>query len=1016
MKKNRLKSLMLMIILSFTITVVNAQNRTLTGSVFGEDKASIPGVTVAVLGTTIGTVTDMDGNFSLAVPADTKKLVFSYIGLQTKEVEIGSSNNFEVVMKQDYIGLNEVVAIGYGVQKKSDLTGSVVSVKSDEMVKMPIARVDQALQGKVTGVVISNDKGQPGSSPVIRIRGDNSISGNNDPLVVVDGILDVDMSVLNPAEIESVEILKDASAKAIYGSRGANGVIIVTTKGGEKGKTRFDFSAYASIAKVANKLDLMTAKEQFDLLSTYPDEGDNYNDIQELLGQYDAATPTGTDWQDVIFQDAKTKSYNLSINGGNEKTTFLVSGSYYDQTGIITNTGYDRQSLRARINHKANDKLNLGFNIYLGSTKQDNTRVDTPGGSGGGSATQAANRFSPIIPAYDSEGNYSSPFPVSAQLNNPAAIINERIDKLKTYKATVNLYAQYRILDNLTLKTTYTNRFSNYKTNFWAGKALLEAAGIGKASIRNTNTSSWLNENTLTFNDTYGKHRLTVMGGVTISGYESENVGALASDFPTEALIYNALELGRPDAQTVNSGYSENFMLSYLGRVNYVYADRYLFTATYRADGSSKFAENNKWGYFPSAALGWRVTEESWMQEIKQISNLKLRLSYGASGSQAISSYQSLASYSNKTIPLGDSFYTAVTSNRIPNADLKWETTTESNLGVDLGFFNNRISITADIYKKKTKDLHYAKNLPYYTGYTSQTQNIGTIENKGLELSLSTVNIDNDFKWYSSFNISFNRNKVIELGEDDSQIYDYSGGSLGDGWREIVMLKVGEPIGNFYGYIYDGIYQNEAECAALAYPVGACEPGQIKLKDISGPDGVPDGIITADDRTIIGNGLPDFVFGISNDFSFKNFDLNIMFQGQYGNEILNLNRVKLERAGTENGLRALLTDAWIEEGSSKTIQKINKSTGPASSRFMEDGSYLRLKNLSLGYSVPSEVTRKWNITKLRFYISGQNLWTITDYSGYDPEINSRAGNLARGFDYGGYPTAKTYTLGLNLSF
>ncbi|WP_372772063.1 SusC/RagA family TonB-linked outer membrane protein [Mangrovibacterium sp.] len=1016
MKRRFIKSYFLLFILSFVCMLASAQVKTITGKVTGEDQGSIPGVTVAIPGTSSGTITDLDGKFSISVPSTTKKLVFSYIGLKTIEVDIAGSTTVNVVMEQDHIGLEEVVAVGYGVQKKSDLTGSVSSVKADEIIKVPMARVDQALQGKVTGMVVSNDKAQPGSSPVIRIRGDNSISGDNEPLVVIDGILGADMSILDPSEIESVEVLKDASAKAIYGSRGANGVIIITTKGGVKGKTQFDFAAYTSISKIANKLDLMTAEEQYNLLSDYPVDSDMYDDIQDLLAMYDPTNPEGTDWQDVVFQQALTQSYSLNASGGSDKTTFALSGSYYNQEGIITSSGYDRQTLRLRLDHKASDKLKIGTNLYLSKSNQDNTRADSAGGSDGGSVTQAANRFSPIIPVYDANGNYSSSFPTSSQLNNPAALIYERIDELKTFSATANLYAQYKIRKNLTLRSSYTSRFSNSWQNFWAGKDLMEALGTGEASIETVNNISWLNENTLTFDETYGKHHITAMAGITVSETERPSVEATSIDFPTEALKYNSLELGTPDGQTVESGLTESSMFSYLARINYVLASKYLFTANFRADGSSKFAENNKWGYFPSAALGWRMSEESWMKSIRQISNLKLRASIGSTGSQAISSYQSLASYSSATVPLGDSFYNALVSDRIPNPDLKWETTTEANVGFDFGMFDNRISLSADFYKKKTKDLLYSKNLPYYSGYASQTQNIGSIENTGLELALNTVNIDRKLKWFSSFNISFNKNEVVDLGGDEYQIYDYSGGSLGDDWREIVILKVGESLGNFFGYEFDGIYQNQTECDALPYPSGACEPGMIKLKDISGPDGVPDGQITADDRTIIGNGIPDFVFGFSNDFSYNGFDLNIMFQGSYGNEIFNLNRIKLERASYENGLAILLTEAWTGEGTSNTIQKINKSVGPANSRFVEDGSYIRLKNISLGYTIPSTLTKRLNISKLRFYISGQNLITITDYSGYDPEINSRTGNLARGIDYGGYPTAKTYTIGLNLGF
>lgn len=1007
--------LMLFFCLVLTTTVLSAQELKLSGKVTDKSNLAIPGVNVVIKGTTNGIITDGDGNYTLVRAKNDKVLVFSFVGMRTQEVAI-TGNVINVVLEDESIGLDEVVAVGYGVQKKSDLTGSVSSVKADEMVKMPIARVDQALQGKISGVTISNDKAQPGASPVIRIRGDNSISGDNSPLVVIDGILGGDMNVLNPSEIESVEVLKDASSKAIYGSRGANGVIIVTTKRGKEGKTRFDFSTYGSVSQVANKLDLMTAEQQYNLLKTVPVGADRYADIQGLIAKYDPSNPKGTDWQDEILRDAPTQSYSLNITGGNKNTTFVISGSYFDQQGIIKKSGYERQTLRARVDHKVNDKLKLGVNLFLGKSKQNNSKSDAPGGSEGGGATQSANRFTPIIPVYDNAGNYSSAYPVSAQLNNPMALINERKDILNTFSATANLYADYKVLDNLTFRTTYTSAFANNLRNYWAGKKTLEASGIGRASIESYNENSWLNENTLTFDETYGKHHVTVMGGITGAKYNTPGVQASSMNFPTEALGYYSLELGIPSGQSTQSSYSENTMMSYLGRVNYVLADKYMMTVNFRADGSSKFAKNNKWGYFPSVALGWRVNEESFLKNVKEISNLKLRLSYGSTGSQAISPYQSLASYTNGTIPLGSSFYTAVNSDRIPNPDLKWETTTEGNFGFDLGLLNNRITLTADVYQKDTKDLLYSKNLPYFTGYSAQTQNIGKIRNRGFEFSLNTINLDGVFKWSTNFNLSLNRNKVIDLGGDQFQILDFSGGSLGAEWAQNAILKVGEPLGNFYGYVFDGIYQNAAETVALEYPVGSCKPGQIKLKDISGPNGAPDGKITPDDRTIIGNGLPDFSYGFSNDFSFRNFDLNVMFQGVQGNDILNLNRVTLERVGTDNGLAVLATNGWTGEGTSNTIQSVVSSVGPVSSRFVEDGSYLRLKNLSLGYTLPKQLIQKWNIANLRVYVSGQNLFTITNYSGYDPEINSRSGNLGRGIDYGGYPTAKTYTVGLNLSF
>jgi TonB-linked SusC/RagA family outer membrane protein len=979
----------------------------------------LPGVTVLIKGTTQGTITDANGDYNFPNVPDNAVLVFSFVGMKTQEIPVKDRPSVNITMEEDAIGIEEVVAVGYGTMKKSDLTGSIVSVKSSEIQKMPVSRVDQALQGKVAGMIISNEKAQPGSSPVIRIRGDNSISGDNSPLVIVDGIFDFDLNILNPSEIESVEVLKDASAKAIYGSRGSNGVLIITTKSGKSGKTRIDFNSYASFTKITGKVDLMNAEEQYTLLSTYPETGPSYSEIQDLLSLYDPDNPEGTDWQDVIFRNTLMQNYNLNISGGNNKTSFVISASHSQQEGIIKNTGYNMQSLRIKLHHRVSEKLAAGVNVYLGKTNQDNTRIDELSGATGGSATYAANQFSPILPVYDSEGNYSA-MPASSTLDNPLAIITEREDELNTSSLNTTLYAEYKIVDYLKLRSSLNKKVNNSWRNRWVGKDLIEAFGIGKSIINSGYSDSWLSENTLTLDKIFmKKHHLTVMGGVTGSKYAYRSVDAASSDYPTEALKYYALELGSPESQSVNSGLTENAMLSYMGRINYIFDNKYLLTVNFRADGSSKFAKNNKWGYFPSAAFGWRISEEPFVKnQLPAINNLKLRLSYGSTGSQAISSYQSLANYNNTIIPLGESFYNAVTSSRIANPDLKWETTDESNIGLDLSLFKSRINLTADFYIKKTKDLLYSKNLPAYSGYTSQTANIGSVNNKGIELSLNTVIVENKkLRWESDFNFSLNRNKVVDLGEDEFQLYDFSGGKFGSTWYENVILQVGEPLGNFYGYLFDGIYQNESECAELPYPEGACYPGMPKFKDISGPEGVPDGRITSDDRTIMGNGLPDFVWGFSSTVMYKNFDLNILLQGVYGNEILNLNRIKLEKGGSvENKLARLLTESWNGEGTSNTVQSIDYGVGPCSSRIVEDGSYFRIKNIVLGYNFPSQLIHRLKIQSLRFYVSAQNLLTVTDYSGYDPEINSRSGNIARGIDDGGYPTCKTFTFGINLGF
>lgn len=995
------------------------QEKQISGIVTGVDGLPIPGVSVIVKGSTIGIVTDKEGIYKLLDVPEDAVLQYSFIGLKTKEIAISEKNIINVVMEEETIGLDEIIAVGYGTMKKSDLTGSVVSVRSDEIVKMPAFRVDQALQGKISGVSISNDKAQPGSEPIIRIRGDNSIYGNNDPLVVVDGVLGVSMSMINPNEVESIEILKDASSTAIYGSRGSNGVIIITTKRGEVGKTKFDFSSYYSVATVANKLDMLDASQHAEALQKVLDFDriSNPEQYETMLGMYNSNVDT--DWQDEIFRNGPVKNYALNVSGGAQNTRYSLSGSIFTQDGIIESTSYDRQTLRFTLDQIVSKRLSFGTTFYLGKSIQDNTRVDTSGGSWGGSITQGALRWSPIQSVYNEDGRYTPIYPTNNPVNNPMALINERTNQYKNLMARINIFALYEIIDGLTLRSSYSYDYSGLTKNYWAGKEILESSGFGIASITNSSSNYWLNENILTFDKVINKHQITVLGGFTASGREYAQAYAEGSEFATEVLEYNSLEMG--ETPKVSSALTESTMTSFLGRVNYVYNNKYLLTVNFRADGSSKFAANNKWGYFPSASIGWRISEENFLKASDKISNLKLRVSHGVNGSQAISAYESLASYAVTNVPFGGNTYVGIISDQIANKDLKWETTEQFNVGIDFGMFNNRIGLVADYYVKNTKDLLYSKQVPYYTGYSSQTQNIGKVRNKGFEFALNTVNIDRKFKWNTSFNITFNTNEVIDLGGDEYALYDGSGGCGFEAFDQSVILQVGEPLGSFYGYVFDGIYQNQAECDALPYPVSACEPGQVKLKDIAGAfdeDGnpIPDGQITTEDRTIIGCARPDFIFGFGNDFSYKAFDMNIMFQGSVGNDIMNVNRVRHEKLGLENSMAYVLTEGWEGEGTSNTIQAPGESIGPCSSRFIEDGTYVRLKNISLGYTLPTNVTSRWGISNLRVYVSGQNLFTITDYSWYDPEINSRSGNIMLGCDYGGYPTSKTFTVGVNLSF
>jgi TonB-linked SusC/RagA family outer membrane protein len=766
---------------------------------------------------------------------------------------------------------------------------------------------------------------------------------------------------------------------------------------------------------------MMSAEEQINFLKEVPDDHQNYRLYQDFLQIYDPPA-VDTDWQDVVFRVGIMRNHHLAARGGNEKTRFSISGSILSQDGIIESTGYDRQTFRANFDQKVTDRLSFGVNLNMSRTVQDNSRVDQPEGSWGKAITTTAMKFSPAIPVYDENGNYSAPYPPGESIDNPMALIKEQINTNTGFSMHMQAFAEYEIIKDLRFRTSYNYKFSNFKNDRWTGKDLLDASGIGKAGVSYSNTNTWLSDNILTYNKEFGIHKLTVMGGYSESGFNSPSLSAGGNTFPTESLKYYALELADPATYSINTGYTDSRLISFLGRINYVLRNKYLVTVNFRADGSSKFAKNNKWGYFPSGAFGWRISEEEFMTAVPQISNFKLRISYGETGSQAISPYQSLASYASTITNLGQNAYTAIFLDNIPNPYLRWETTEQQNIGLDLGLFRNRLNLVADYYIKNTYDLLYTKQIPSYTGYDSQVQNIGNVRNKGIELSLSTVNLDGVFKWSSSFNISFNKNEVLDLGGDQFTLY--SGAPTGSSlFSQTSILKIGEPMGSFYGYVFDGIYQNEEECAALPYPTAAdCEPGMIKLKDIADEEGdmVPDGKITPEDRTVIGNSHPDFTFGFGNSFSFKGFDMNIMFQGIYGNQIMNLHRASLENIGTLNGLKSMIGAFWDGEGSTNEVQAYEFGQGPPSSRWLEDGSYLRLKNIALGYTFNKSLLENSGIDRLRIYISGTNLWTLTNYSGFDPEIDSNAyaskGDILKGYDYGGYPTAKTYTVGINLSF
>lgn len=994
------------------------QTSTVRGMVKDTSGEPLFGVNIVVKGTTNGTITDLEGRFALEASSGSV-LVVSYIGFKSQEVAV-RGQELNITLEEDSEALDEVVVVGYGVQKKSDVTGSLSSVKGEELTRLSISRADQALQGKMAGVMIQNNVAAPGENPNIIIRGGNSLKGDNAPLVVIDGVLGGDLSLVDPNDITSIEVLKDASATSIYGSRGANGVIMVSTKRGTVGKATVSYSGYVSLSQVSKKMDMLNGEELYAVLK----ETHKYPDYALNLPEWvDENNLNNTDWQDEVFRTAPVTGHSLSVGGGTETTRYNISGNYLMQQGIIKESDFSRAGIRSNIEQKIGKKVTMGLLVNASRSSSSNISINQANGSDGGGVTFSALGMGPLVPVYDEEDNYNGPLKSGAQMNNPIALLHDKtVENTRNYFQGT-FFAEWEIIKDLKFRTawTYTNS-DKKKKEFVSGDFLLEEKGRGKAEVWDRETRNWLSENTLTYSKTFNNvHSINAVAGFTAEETDYFNNTNTGRGFDIESLGYWNMELADKNNLTIKTSGYHSAIASWLGRINYAYMGKYLVSASIRADGSSKFAKNNKWGYFPSAAIGWRISEEGFMKDIDWIHNLKIRGSYGETGSQAINAYQSLASFNTTTYVLNQSSAVALTPGRVPNPDLKWETTKQTDIGLDISLFGGRLDVVADYYYKKTVDLHYDKMLPYYTGYTSQTQNIGSKENRGWEFAITSQNLTGAFKWSTSLNIAFNKDKVLELGDDKYFYSDGSGGALGSDFKESTIVKVGEPLGNFYGYVFDGIFQNQAEADALKSSTS--RPGGVKLKDLNS-----DGEITPEDRTIIGNANPDFIFGIGNDFSYKNFDFSFLLQGSYGNDIMNLMKVYFSEApGKVNnvgGAFSYVKDYWRGEGSSNKQQAVNESVGPISSRFVEDGSYIRMKNITLGYTFPKALTDKWKIGSLRMYLSGQNLFTITGYSGYDPEVNSRyqpdtnvnTTNLNLGYDAGSYPSTRSYTFGLNVTF
>ncbi|SEJ50237.1 TonB-linked outer membrane protein, SusC/RagA family [Dyadobacter koreensis] len=996
--------------------------KNLSGKVLDETGAGLPGVSVVVKGTQTGTTTNTDGEFKLDIPDNAAPiLIFSFVGYTTQEVPVGNQNMLTINMAPEDKSLQEVVVVGYGQVRKTDLTGSVTTIAVDEIKKVAVTSMDQALQGRAAGVQITQNSGAPGGATTIRIRGGNSIQGDNEPLYVIDGIpfknessnsgssFNV-LSTLNPSDIESMAILKDASSTAIYGSRGANGVVIITTKRGKSGKSTINLDAYYGVQQVRRKYPVMNAREYAAFVN---DANTNEGRNPVYTPQQVEAFGEGTDWQDEIFRSAPMYNYQLSMSGGDEKTQYAISGGYFKQKGIVTNSDFDRYSFRVNLDRKLTNKIKVGNSLTVNRTLSNQSRSDGSLGSAG-LVTIAALQFPSILPVYNPDGTYLMNNPaLNFTADNPVALAKENKNKNTAYRIFGNVFGEYQIIDGLSLKVVLGIDGIIQKQDSYLPRSVssgLSQGGVG--SINNNQSITWLNENLLTYTKTFNKiHNLTALVGYTQQVNRTENNYAASRNFVNDNLGTGNLGAGSV-ALVPSSGIGTWGLESYLGRINYGLNDKYLLTASFRADGSSRFGANKRYGFFPSMALAWRASEENFIKHVKSISDLKIRATVGRTGNQdGIGNYPAYSLLSTQNYVLGNVVSTGIGPNQIANPDLSWETTTQSDVGVDLGLFGNRVTVTADAYLKRTKDLLLNVTIPSSSGFSNAIKNLGKVENKGIELSISSHNIDGAFKWNTDFNYAINRNKVLDIG-GAPQIFAGDVANIAQNVSSGI-IRVGEPLGSFYGYVTDGLYQSADELAALT-DASARKPGDRRYKDLNGDKKIDD-----NDRTIIGRAQPKFIGGISNTFSYKGLDLTVFFQGVYGNKILNANRFELEYLnGTTNQDRDML-NRWTPTNTNTDIPRAS-TTRPAnriSTRQIEDGSYLRLKNIQLAYNLPSSVTKSLHVQGIRFYVTAQNYVTWTKYSGYDPEVN-RFGQDSRsqGFDYASYPAAKTLIFGLNVSF
>lgn len=1002
--------------------MITVADITVRGRVTDAEKGeALPGVSVVIKGSSRGTTTDASGNYQLAVPDGAATLVFSFVGYEPKDVVLGNRTTVNVALATNNQTLNEVVVVGYGQVRKSDLTGSVSTVPMEEIRKVAVTSLDQQLQGRAAGVQITQNSSAPGGATTIRIRGSNSIQGDNEPLYVIDGIpfkndgagsgssFNV-LSTLNPNDIETISVLKDASSTAIYGSRGSNGVVIITTKRGKAGKSTITFDSYYGIQNVRRKYPVLNAREYAQMVNDA-----NTNESRPVVYtpvQVDAFGE-GTDWQNQIFRQAPMQNYQLSFSGGDERTQYAIGGGYFKQDGIVANSGFDRYSFRVNLDRKLTNRIKIGNSLSVSRTLTDQTRSDGDLGSSG-LVTVAALQFPPILPVTNPDGSYLLVNPaLTFTADNPVALAIDSRNRLAAYRAFGNVFADYDITEGLTFRVLLGIDAVLQKRDAYLPRSVSSGlAQGGSASVSTNQALTWLNENLLTYTRTFNTiHNVSLLAGYTQQANRTETATASARNFINDNL--GTGNIGSASVALIpSSGIGAWGLESYLTRVNYGFRDKYLLTASFRADGSSRFGANKRFGYFPSAALAWRVSEEPFLKSNRVVNELKVRATYGSTGNQdGIGNFPSYALLGTQNYVLGNVVVTGIGPNQIANPDLSWETTTQADVGIDVGLLNNRITLTADAYLKRTKDLLLNVTVPSTSGYSSAIKNLGRVENRGIELSISSRNIDKALKWSTDLNLASNRNTVLDIG-GAPQLFTGQVANIGQNLSSGI-IRVGEQLGTFFGYVTNGLYQTTDELAALTDPQ-ARRPGDRRYADLNGDKRIDD-----NDRAIIGRAQPKFIGGLNNTVSYKGLELTLFLQGVYGNDILNANRFELEYLnGTTNQSRDVL-NRWTPTNTNTDIPRAStvRPANRISNRQIEDGSFLRLRTAQLAYNVPGTVLNRLKMQSIRVYVSAQNYLTWTRYSGYDPEVN-RFGQDSRsqGFDYASYPAAKTLLFGLSAGF